>query len=97
MLFGKKKEEPKHLTPIDEKIEILGSGCKNCNDLEANTIEALTRLGYTAPVEHVKDFGQMAACGVMTTPALRVNEKVLLSGRVAKASEMEKLLKEALS
>ncbi len=74
-------------------VKILGSGCKKCNELEANTIEALGLLGMDTNVDHVKDFTQIAAYGVMTTPALVVDEKVLFSGRVLKASEISELIK----
>lgn len=73
-------------------VKVLGSGCQKCNQLEENTKAALLQLGITAEIEHVTDFGQIAAYGVMRTPALVVNEKVILFGRVAKANEIAGLL-----
>jgi small redox-active disulfide protein 2 len=90
--FGKKKK------PRDEQssaIKILGSGCAACNALEANTVKALTLLGQETAVEHVTDFSKIAAYGVMTTPALVVDGKVLVSGRVAEVDQIVALLKEA--
>lgn len=73
-------------------VKILGSGCKKCNDLEANTRAALTQLGMDATIDHVTDFGQIAAYGVMTTPALMVDGKVVAYGKVLKTDEVVKLL-----
>ena len=73
-------------------VKILGSGCKKCNELEANTRIALEELGMSAEIDHVFDFAQIATYGVMTTPALVVNEKVLSFGKVLSADEIVKLL-----
>ncbi len=74
-------------------IKILGSGCSKCNELEKHTVEALTELGMDTKVEHVTDFVKIAAYGVMTTPALVVDNKVLAYGKVLKKDEIIKLLK----
>ncbi len=76
-------------------VKILGSGCKKCNDLEANTKAALEQLGLNVTIEHVSDFGRIAAYGVMSTPALVVDGKVLAYGKVLKTAEVVKLLKKA--
>lgn len=73
-------------------VKILGSGCAKCNQLEANTLEALKTLGMDTAIDHVKDFGQIAAYGVMSTPALVVNGKVVAYGKVLKTDEVVKLL-----
>ncbi|WP_435083433.1 thioredoxin family protein [Ohessyouella blattaphilus] len=73
-------------------IKILGSGCKKCNELEANTKSALEQLGMDTAIDHVTDFAEIAAYGVMTTPALVYNDKVLSYGKVLKAREVVKLL-----
>lgn len=73
-------------------VKVLGSGCKKCNELEANTKAALTQLGMDATIDHVTDFGQIAAWGVMTTPALVVDGKVVSYGKVLKTDEVVKLL-----
>ena len=74
-------------------VKILGSGCKKCNDLEANTREALKNLAMDEKIEHITDFAEIAAYGVMSTPALVVNNKVLVFGKVAKVEEIMLLLK----
>jgi len=73
-------------------VKILGSGCKKCNELEANVKAALSQLQMEVVVEHVADFGEIAKYGVMQTPALVFNEKVVSYGKVLKTSEIVKLL-----
>ena len=73
-------------------IKILGSGCKKCNALEAATIEALEQLGMPAEVDHVTDFAQIVSYGVMSTPALVINNKVVSYGKVLKPSEAKVLI-----
>jgi small redox-active disulfide protein 2 len=76
-------------------IKILGSGCAKCNALEAATAEALRSLGMYDAIDHVTDFTQIAAYGVMTTPALVVDGKVVSFGKVLKSEEVAALLKKA--
>lgn len=73
-------------------IKILGSGCAKCNQLEVATKAALEQLGMNATVDHVTDFSQIAAYGVMTTPALVVDGKVVSYGKVLKTDEVVKIL-----
>ena len=75
-------------------IKILGGGCAKCNQLEAATVEALNELGMDTKIEHVKDFEKIAAYGVMTTPALVVDGKVVSYGKVLKKDDVVKILKE---
>lgn len=75
------------------KVKILGSGCKKCNELEANTIEALKQLGMDTTVDHVTDFSQIASYGVMTTPAIVFDGKVVSYGKVLKTEEIIVILK----
>lgn len=74
-------------------VKILGSGCKKCNELEANTKAALKELGMNTTVEHITDFSVIAAYGVMTTPALVMGGKVVSTGKVLKQSEVVELIK----
>lgn len=78
-------------------IKILGSGCAKCSQLEAAAKAALERLGMDLAIEHVTDFAQIAAFGVMATPALVVNGKVVSYGRVLKPDEVVKLLQKTLN
>jgi len=69
-------------------IKVLGSGCAKCNQLEAATKAALEQLGMDAAIDHVRDFAQIAAYGVMSTPALVVDGKVVSDGKVLKTGEI---------
>ena len=74
------------------KIKVLGSGCKNCQSLEKNVIEALKEIGKEAKVEKVTDMKEILGFGVMKTPALVIDEKVVVSGRVATEKELIEIL-----
>lgn len=76
-------------------IKVLGSGCAKCGALEDAVRAALTELGITAEIEHVTDFAQIAAYGVMTTPALVVDGKVVSYGRVLKKGEAKAVIQTA--
>lgn len=73
-------------------VKILGGGCAKCNQLEASTKEALEKLGMDTTIEHVTDFAEIATYGVMTTPALVMDQKVLSYGKVLKTDEVVKLI-----
>jgi small redox-active disulfide protein 2 len=73
-------------------IKVLGPGCGNCERLEARTREALESLGLQATVAKVTDYGEIAGYGVMKTPGLVVDERVVVSGRVPTTSEIRQLL-----
>ncbi|WMI79943.1 thioredoxin family protein [Anaerotignum sp. MB30-C6] len=75
-------------------IKVLGSGCTKCNQLEAAAKEALLELGVDTAIDHVTDFAQIANYGVMTTPALVVDGKVVSYGKVLKKEEIVDLLKQ---
>ncbi|MBN2404767.1 MAG: TM0996/MTH895 family glutaredoxin-like protein [Coriobacteriia bacterium] len=79
------------------RIKILGSGCTKCNMLEKAVLESVKRLGVTAEVEHVTDFQQIMEFGVMTTPALVIDEQVKVSGRVPSASDLDGIISGAKS
>jgi small redox-active disulfide protein 2 len=74
-------------------IKILGSGCKNCETLTDNTKAALTETGIRAEIVKVTDFKDIMAFGVMSTPALVIDEKVVSYGKVLKPKEIVELLK----
>lgn len=76
-------------------VKVLGSSCAKCNQLEAATKEALAELGMDTAIDHITDFAQIAAYGVMTTPALVVNGKVVSYGKVLKKDEVIDILKKS--
>ncbi len=75
-----------------KSIKVLGSGCKRCNQLEGATKAALDQLGMNTPIEHVTNPVQIASYGVLATPALVVDERVVSTGRVLKTEEVVKIL-----
>jgi small redox-active disulfide protein 2 len=78
-------------------IKILGSGCTNCVNLERVTRQAVTDLGIDADFEKVTDYPTIIGYGVMSTPGLVVDDKVVLSGRVPTAAKVRELLESLTS
>ncbi|TVQ05898.1 MAG: thioredoxin family protein [Leptolyngbya sp. DLM2.Bin27] len=74
------------------KVEILGTGCKKCHQLEANAKTAIATRNLEADVAHITDTMEIVKRGVMKTPALVVDGKVLSQGKVLEPSDIEALL-----
>ena len=74
-------------------VKVLGAGCKSCHPLYENTQAAVRSMGLAVEVEYVTDMEKIMAYGVMSMPAIVVNETVVSSGKVLKTAEVEKLLK----
>lgn len=77
---------------VSSGVKVLGSGCAKCNALEQAVGEALAELGMETTIDHVTDFTQIAAYGVITTPALVVDGKVVSYGKVLKKDEAKALI-----
>lgn len=75
-----------------KKIQILGTGCAKCKKLAENTKQAVDNLGIEYEMEKVTDINEIMGFGVMTTPALAVDGKVLLTGKVPNSADIEKLI-----
>ena len=78
-------------------IKILGPGCANCVNLERVTREAVTDLGIDAQIQKVTDYGAIMGYGVMSTPGLVVDERVVMAGRVPTAAKVRELLQSLTS
>ena len=76
-----------------KNLKILGVGCAKCNTLETNAIEALNELKIEYQVVHVKDFKEISTYGVMSTPALIIDDEILVEGQVATKQDIINLLK----
>lgn len=109
-LFGKKKKEPAasccqafdpeqaaqaEQLKTSGAVKVLGAGCAKCNALEASVRSALAELGMDTPIDHVTDFSQIAALGVISTPALMVDGKVVSYGKVLSKEEAKAVLQKA--
>ena len=76
-----------------KKIQILGTGCAKCTKLAENTRQAADSLGMEYEMIKVSDINEIMAFGIMTTPGLAVDGKVLLVGKVPSPADIEKLLR----
>lgn len=74
------------------KIQIAGPGCPRCNETEKNVFNACAELDLDAEIAHIYDIREFARLGVIITPALIVDGKVVLSGKVPSVEEIKKIL-----
>ena len=73
-------------------IKVLGAGCKSCHEQYENAKAAVQALGLNVEVEYITDMEKVMEYGVMSMPAIVVNDKVVSMGKVLKATDVEKLL-----
>lgn len=73
-------------------IKILGTGCKKCIALKGNTETAVKKTGINAEIVKVEDLKDISGYGVMSTPALVIDEKVVSYGKVLKPEEIIKII-----
>ena len=73
-------------------IEVLGSGCANCVRLERVAREAVEMAGVEAEVVKITDYGQIAAYGIMSTPGLVIDGRVVSAGRIPNAADIARWL-----
>lgn len=74
-------------------IKVLGAGCKSCHEQYEYAKKAVSNLGLGIEVEYITDMEKIMEYGVMSMPAIVVNDKVVAFGKVLKTAEVEKLLK----
>ena len=74
------------------KVIVYGSGCKGCQTLHQNVIDALAELNIAADVEYITDLQKIMLAGVMSMPALSVDGKTVSSGKVLSVEEVKKYL-----
>lgn len=77
-------------------IKVLGAGCKSCHDQYENAKTAVANMGLSVEVEYITDMEKVMSYGVMSMPAIIVNEKVAVFGKVLKVAEVETLLRKYL-
>ena len=73
-------------------VQVLGSGCPTCKKLFELTKQAISELGIKIEVEYIIDIQKIISMGIMSSPALVVNEKVLVSGKVPNLEEIKQLI-----
>jgi small redox-active disulfide protein 2 len=74
------------------EIKVLGTGCPRCKALEKTTRDVVADMGIEATIEKEEDIVKIIGYGIMHTPALVINGKVVLSGRVPSASEIKEVI-----
>jgi len=77
------------------EIKVLGPGCKKCNTLSEATTKAVEELSIDANITKVDDMIKILSYGVMSTPALVINEKVVISGKVPSIPEIKEFIQNA--
>jgi small redox-active disulfide protein 2 len=77
-------------------IKVLGTGCAKCQALEKTTREAIKELGIDVDFEYIKDIKKIMEYPILTTPALVINENMVVSGRVPSKAEVTAFIKTAL-
>lgn len=90
--FGKQMA-PRNEGNANAPVKVLGMGCAGCRELEKVTRQAMAELGQPDGVEYVTDPARIAALGVMTTPALMIDGKVVSSGRRLSREDVKDLLR----
>ena len=78
-------------------IKVLGTGCSNCRNLEKAAVKAVSELNLDASVIKEEDIQKIISYGVMRTPALVMDEKVILSGRVPSVKELKRIILKSIS
>ncbi|UCG89101.1 MAG: TM0996/MTH895 family glutaredoxin-like protein [Gemmatimonadota bacterium] len=78
------------------RIDVYGPGCTNCKRLEQQTKEALANTGLEADITKVEDVLAIAEAGVMRTPGLGIDGRIVLQGRVPGVTELEYIIKKAV-
>ena len=73
-------------------IKVLGAGCKSCHELYENAKKAVAEMGLAVEVEYITEMQKVMEYGVMSMPAIVVNDRVVSMGKVLKAAEVENLL-----
>lgn len=73
-------------------VKVLGAGCKSCHEQYENAKQAIKNMGLDLEVEYITDMEKVMSYGVMSMPAIVVNEQVVSMGKVLKAADVEKLL-----
>ena len=76
------------------EIKVLGPGCMNCVNLEKRTIEALKKLKSEGNIEKVTDYAEILSYGIVRTPGLIVDDKIVVQGSVPSVEQLHEILQQ---
>ena len=77
-------------------IKVYGSGCKGCQTLHQNVIDALAEMNIVADVQYITDMQKIMEAGIMSMPALSVNDKIVSAGKVLSVIDVKKFLEKEI-
>lgn len=77
-------------------VKVYGSGCKGCKTLHQNVIDALAEMNLAADVQYITDMQKIMETGVMSLPALALNDKIVSFGKVLSVADVKKFLEEKI-
>lgn len=78
------------------QIKVLGAGCENCKKVEATVKTVVNKLGVEADISKVTDYDEIQAYGVLATPGLMIDEKLVCAGRIPSEAEVTTWITNAL-
>lgn len=73
-------------------VKVYGSGCKGCQTLHQNVIDALAEMNLVANVEYITDLQKVMEAGIMSMPTLSINAKIVSSGKILGIPEIKKII-----
>lgn len=77
-------------------IKVYGSGCKGCQTLHQNVIDALAEMNISADLQYITDMQKIMEAGIMSMPALSVNDKIVSAGKVLSVTDVKKILEKEI-
>ena len=77
-------------------IKVYGSGCKGCQTLHQNVIDALAEMNISADLQYITDMQKIMEAGIMSMPALSVNDKIVSAGKVLSVTDVKKFLEKEI-
>ena len=77
-------------------IKVYGSGCKGCQTLHQNVIDALAEMNISADLQYITDMQKIMEAGIMSMPALVVNDKIVSAGKVLSVTDVKKFLEKEI-
>ena len=77
-------------------VKVYGSGCKGCQTLHQNVIDALAEMNISADLQYITDMQKIMEAGIMSMPALSVNDKIVSAGKVLSVTDVKKFLEKEI-